>query len=446
MDQPTHDEVLARFSFDGPRPQSIETPDEALAVILDPRRRGELYPYLARLRELAPRHQSAALHGHPAWIISGHADATALLSNRALVSDERNARIFDVGPAGAGFHELMKRTLLYMDPKAHDRIRAMLARHFSPRAISRYHGLMQEVVDGLLDHAEEAREVDLVRDLAYELPTAVICGILGVPREDLSIFHRWLYDFARRGDVSGITPEVIAGGESATEGFTSYFLEQIAARRASPRDDLMTRLVEVRDEQGSLTDDELVALCILMIQAGHETTADMIGLGMLALLRHPDQMALLRREPGLIRNAVEEMLRYDGSNQLVQRVSNEDFELEGTLVRAGEVCSIFTGSAGRDPEVFEDPDRFDIQRPGRPHFGFGGGTHVCLGAALARSELQIMFGSMIARFDRIELGAGMLAYRDSLVLRGLESLPLRLESVARARSNGPSHLEQGGAS
>ena len=112
MDQPTHDEVLARFSFDGPRPQSIETPDEALAVILDPRRRGELYPYLARLRELAPRHQSAALHGHPAWIISGHADATALLSNRALVSDERNARIFDVGPAGAGFHELMKRTLL----------------------------------------------------------------------------------------------------------------------------------------------------------------------------------------------------------------------------------------------------------------------------------------------------------------------------------------------
>jgi hypothetical protein len=428
MAEPARDDVLDRFSFAGPPPESIETPEEALAVILDPAQRGELYPYLARLRELAPRHRSEALHGHPAWLISGHADATALLSNRALVSDERNARIFDVGPAGSGFHDLMKQTLLYMDPNAHDRIRAMLARHFSPRAISRYHGLMQEVVDGLLDRAADARSVDLVKDLAYGLPTAVICRILGIPSEDLNIFHQWLNDFARRGDVSGITPEVIAAGESATDGFTAYFRDLIAARRVTPQDDLMTRLVEVRDEQGPLSDDELVALCILMIQAGHETTADMIGLGMLALLRHPDQLELLRRNPGLVRNAVEEMLRYDGSNQLVQRVSNVDFELDGTRISAGEVCSIFTGAAARDPNRFEDPDRLNIQRSDTTHFGLGGGSHVCLGAALARSELQIMFGSMIARFDRIELGEGALGYRDSLVLRGLEGLPLHLEA------------------
>ena len=421
--------VLARFSFAGPPPASLATAEETLAVILDPAQRGELYPYLSRLRAIAPRLRTEALHGHPAWLISGHADATALLANRALVSDERNARIFDVGASGSGFHELMKQTLLYMDPTAHDRIRAMLARHFSPRAVSRYHPLMQEVVDGLLDQAAEARSVDLVKDLAYGLPTAVICRILGIPSEDLSIFHQWLYDFARRGDVSGITTEVIQAGESATQGFTAYFRDLIAARRTSPQDDLMTVLIEVRDDEGPLSEDELVALCILMIQAGHETTADMIGLGMLALLRHPDQLELLRRDPGLVRNAVEEMLRYDGSNQLVQRVSNEDFELDGTKISAGEVCSIFTGAAARDPERFENPDRLDIQRSDTTHFGFGGGSHVCLGASLARSELQIMFESMISRFERIELGEGTLAYRDSLVLRGLVGLPLVLEAA-----------------
>ena len=426
MPDSTATDLLARFHFDGPAPESIGSAEEALEVVLDPTRRGELYPYLHRLRELEPRLRSEALHGHPAWIVTGHADAVALLSNPSLVSDERNAKIFDTGQSGDGFFSFMKRTLLYMDPREHDRIRAMLARHFTPRAVGRYHTLMQEVVDDLLDRAAEAREVDLVQDLAYALPTAVICRILGVPGEDLSIFHSWLYDFARRGDVSGITPEIEAKGEAATSGFTDYFLELIADRRRHPRDDLMTILVQCRDDQGPLGDDPLVALCVLMIQAGHETTADMIGLGMLALLRHPDQFELLRREPGLIRNAVEEMLRYDGSNQLVQRVSNADFELGGTPIRAGEVCSILTGAATRDPRVFDEPDRFDIQRRSTPHFGFGGGSHVCLGASLARSELQIMFSSLIARFPKLELGDGPLAYRDSLVLRGLKRLPLRL--------------------
>jgi cytochrome P450 len=358
--------------------------------------------------------------------MTSHADAVALLSNHALVSDERNAQIFDTGASGARFFELMKRTLLYMDPAGHDRIRAMIARYFSPRAVEKYKPLMQRVVTELLDVAAEKGEVDLVRDLAYALPTAVICKILGVPGEELEIFHGWLSDFARRGDVSGVTPEVEVRGEAAVIGFTDYFLDLITDRRKRPQDDLTTVLVEVRDEQGPLTDEELVALCILMIQAGHETTADMIGLGMLALLCHRDQLSLLREQPRLIRNAIEEMLRYDGSNQLVQRVSSEDFQLGDTLIRAGEVCSMLTGAAGRDPARFDDPDRLDIRRKDIQHFGFGGGTHICLGASLARNELQTMIGSLVARFPDLELAAGDLAYRDSLVLRGLKSLPLSL--------------------
>jgi len=416
----------ALFRVRGPRPDSLQTPAEALAIILDPVMRGELYPYLRRLQELAPRYRSDALHGRPAWLLTSHADAVTVLGNRALVSDARNAEIFNTGPTGRHFFELIKRTLLYMDPAEHDRIRGMLARHFTPRAISRYEPLMREVVEGLLDRAAESKRFDLVKDLAYALPTAVICKIMGVPGEDLTVFHGWLNDFARRGDISGVTPEVEAAGEAATLGFTRYFLDLIRERRRKPTNDLISLLIECEDEQGRLTDDQLVCLCVLMIQAGHETTADMIGLAMLALIRNPDQLTLLRSEPQLLREAIEELLRFDGSNQLVQRVSNEDFWLGDTLVRAGEVCSIFTGAAARDPARFDDPDRLDIRRPDVQHFAFGGGTHVCLGASLARSEIRIMLGGILRRFPGLRIDGGPLEYRDSLVLRGLKSLPVSI--------------------
>ena len=412
---------------DLPEAESLSEGAEIFEVILDPRRRGELYPYLNRLRVVEPLHRTEALHGRPAWMVTRFADALEVLSNKALVSDSRNAEIFDSGPGGALFYAMAKRLLLYIDPADHDRIRELLARHFTPRAVAKYRPLMQTVVDDLLAQVEGREEVDLVADLALSLPTAVICKILGVPAEDLPVFHSWLYDFARRGDVSGITPEVEARGEASVVGFTDYFERLIAARRARPQDDLMTLLVETTGEKGGLGDDELVALCILMIQAGHETTADMIALGMLALLRQPEELALLRERPDLLRNAIEEMLRYDGSNQLVQRVSYEDFELAGTRIGAGEVCSILTGAAGRDPARFEDPDRLDVQRRDIQHFGFGYGSHICLGASLARFELEAMLGSLIARFPRLELAQGEVRYRDSLVLRGLVELRVRLQ-------------------
>jgi cytochrome P450 len=409
-----------------PDPQSLCDAAETVEVILDPRRRGELYPYLNRLREIAPLHRSEALHGRPAWLVTSFADALTILSDKSLVSDARNAEIFDTGPAGQGFYDMVRRLLLYIEPVDHERIRSLLARHFTPRAVARFRPLMEAVVDDLLDVAEEMERVDLVTDLAYSLPTAVICDILGIPRSDLPVFHRWLGDFARRGDVSGITPEVERRGEEATQGFTDYFKELIQDRRRHSRDDFMSVLVEAEDDRGRLSDDELVALCVLMIQAGHETTADMIALSTLALLRHPDQLTLLREQPDLLRNAIEEFLRYDGSNQMVQRVSYQDFQLGDVTVRAGEVCSILTGAAGRDPERYHHPDRLDIERRDIQHFGFGHGSHICLGAALARNELEIMLGRMLSRFPGLQLATDEVEYRDSFVLRGLVSLPLEL--------------------
>ena len=409
-----------------PDPASFRDPAALFDAILDPHQRGELYPYLDRLREIAPRYRTDALHGRPAWMISSFEDALAVLSNKSLVSDARNAEIFNTGPSGARFYDMIKRLLLYTDPVDHARIRAILARHFTPRAVAKYIPLMQSVVDGLLDRAAEKSRVDLVGDLAYALPTAVICEILGVPRDDLPIFHTWLNDFARRGDVSGIDADVERRGEESVVGFTDYFTRLIADRRASPRDDLMTVLVEAEDENGRLSDDELVALCILMIQAGHETTADMIGLATLGLLRHPHQLALLRHDPGLLQNAIEELLRYDGSNQLVQRVGYEDLELGDVTIRAGEVCAILTGAAGRDPNRFDNPDCVNIRREEIQHFAFGHGSHVCLGSALARNELTAMLGSLIARFPDMQLVDEEVEYRDSLVLRGLKSLHVQL--------------------
>ena len=189
----------------------------------------------------------------------------------------------------------------------------------------------------------------------------------------------------------------------------------------------MTRLVASADEQGQLSDEELIALCVLMIQAGHETTADMIGLGLLALLRQPDQLALLREDPTLLAPAVEELLRYDASNQLVQRVGERDFELGDVVIPAGEVCAILTGAAARDPRRYEDPDRVDVRRKDVQHFGFGFGSHTCLGAALAREELTIMLGGLIQRFPDMQLASERIEYRDSLVLRGLTRLDLDLD-------------------
>lgn len=406
-----------------PAPESMEDPAEVLEVILDPVRRGTLYPYYKRLRELDPVHATDVLHGQPGWVLTSYADAHTLLANRGMISDSHNVQIFDTGESGKHFFDLMKRTLLFLDPHEHDRLRGFMTRSFTPRAVDRLRPHIQAVVDEILTKAEATGSMDLVSDFAFPLPTRVICEILGVPREDLSIIYDWLHDFARRGDISGVTPEVERRGEEATHGFTDYFMRHIEDRRKRPRDDFISHLVHVEDEEGTLTDRDLVATFVLLIQAGHETTANMIGLATLALLRNPDQLRWLREEPDRIMTCVDELIRYDSSVHVVQRVGSKPTQIRGKTVSPGEVCVIFTGATNRDAERFSEPDRLDLTRKNVPHLTFGLGNHICLGARLARAELQIALRTLLVRLPGLVLCEdGEPELRDSLFLRGLKRL------------------------
>jgi hypothetical protein len=320
---------------------------------------------------------------------------------------------------------MMSRTIIYQNPVDHDRIRALVSRSFTPRAISARRAAIARVVDALLAEPARRRQMDMVRDFAYPLPIHVICQMLGVPHSDVARFMGWAHDFARRGDVSALDEEKIRLGEEATAGFEDYFLRLARERRRDPGSDLLSAIVFASgDGKRGLDDAEIVATCVILLQAGHETTADLTSMGTLALLRQRDQLELLQRQPGWIGAAVEELIRFDTSVQISQRVAHQDMRLGGREIAAGDVFVALNGAANRDPARYPDPDRVDLRRRDNTHLGFGMGRHVCLGASLARAELQIALGAVVERFPALEL-AGEPLWRPSLFLRGLASLPLR---------------------
>jgi cytochrome P450 len=405
-------------------PRDVRDADEILRAVLDPERRGALYPWLHRLRDFAPVHRTEGLLVPHGWVLSRYADIRAVLRHPRAFSDESNADIFDVGPAGAAFTAMMRKQILYLSPADHDRIRALVARHFTPRAVERWRSVAEHEVERLLDAAVERGKLDLVKDLGYPLPIAVICQMMGIPRSDVPRFFEWAHDFARRGDVAALSPDVIRRGEAATHGFRDYFLDLARERRRQPKDDLLTLVATAEDERGRLTDDELAATCVILLQAGHETTADLISLGIRGLLLAPAELARLRANPGLLLSAVEELLRWDTSVQISQRRSHEKLVLGGVEIPAGETFVLLNGAANRDPEAYPDPDRIDVGRDPKDHLAFGLGRHRCLGASLARVEIQAAIAAILRRFPRLDFD-GEPVFRGSFFLRGLATLPLR---------------------
>jgi cytochrome P450 len=341
-----------------------------------------------------------------------------------ILRDPRFGHGSDMDWGGTGFRMPERtRSFLVLDPPEHTRLRRLVSKAFTPRLVERLRPRIAELVDALLGGARG--EVDLIETLAYPLPVIVISEMLGVPREDEERFRAWSDALARGLDPDFLMPpEEIEQRDRARDDFGAYFADLAERRRAAPGDDLLSGLVAIEELSG----DDLIATCILLLVAGHETTVNLIANGTLALLRTPEQLAYFRRHLDEAPAVVEELLRYDPPIQLSGRVALEDAEIAGQRIRRGEIILLLLGAANRDPDVYACPDRLDLTRwsgqEAPRHLAFGQGIHFCLGAPLARLEGQTALTALVQR--DIALLPGPLRYKDNLILRGLSELPVRL--------------------
>ena len=380
------------------------------------------FPHYHRLREADPVHQSPLGF----WVLTRYEDCVAVLRDQRFGRAGFEGFLESVYGSPAGY-ERLPRSMLFQDPPDHTRLRGLVARAFTPRRIedlrSATEGITAELIDAM---ADERGTVDLIEAFAYPLPVRVICKLLGVPARDEAIFTNWSRGIARSLDPSILrSPEVEAAIVEARQGLSSYIGELLAERRRKPGDDLLSALAAVDVDGDSITAREIVSLAQLLLVAGHETTVNLIGNGVLALLRAPDQLAVLRLRPELAGPAVDEFLRLDGPVQISQRVAMEDLGLFGHKVRKGDEILLILGAANRDPAAFAEPHRLDVTRDARKHVAFGGGIHHCLGAALARMEGLIAFKALLNAFPTMELAAAPKR-RPTFTLRGLETLLVTL--------------------
>ena len=388
------------------------------ATLFPPEVRRDPSPMYAALRGDAPLQ---FVDGIGRWVASGHAECTAVLR------DERFGTAFfrsreEQGVSDRPVMRMLSNWMLFMDPPAHARLRRLVNRAFTPRAVEALRPRVQQLVDRYLDTAAEQGQMDVIADLARPLPVAVIAELLGV---DPGLFGGAPVDAGAVLDPV-TPPEVLDQLDSGLTEYLDEFRAVLRARRAQPKDDLMSALGQVED----LTEDEIIATCTLLFEAGHETTVNLIGNGTLALLRHPDQLARLRNDGSIDALAVDELLRFDPPVQLTARVALSDAEVAGQRIPAGQHVVCLLASANRDATVFDEPDRLDLTRHPNPHLSFSAGVHFCLGAALARIEGEIALTSLVRRFPGLALSGEDLQWRTTITLRGLASLPVNLGSAA----------------
>ena len=380
------------------------------------------YPFYHALREKDPVHQSPMGF----WVLTRYDDVVTSLRDARFGRDGFAPLIeATYGPETAEGN--LPRSMLMRDPPDHTRLRALVNKAFTPRVIEGMRAHIQGIVDRLLNKVQGARSMDVIDDLAYPLPVTVICEMLGVPLDDQNAIRGWSSDIARSLDAIGLMadPDIVARGVAARRNLTEYFRRLLPERRQHPKADLLSLLIGVEEQGDRLNEGELLAMCLLLFIAGHETTVNLIGNGTLALLEHPDQMARFKDDPALIPSAIEELLRYDSPVQWTARITNADVEAGGRKIPSGSMVIAAIGAANRDPSHFPDPDRLDIARPDNRHVSFGFGIHFCLGAPLARVEGQIALGTLLRRMPDLALQTGAtLDWRESSALRGLKRLPV----------------------
>ena len=385
------------------------------------------YPLYASLRASSPVFQVPipADVGAGVFVLTRHADVHQALRDPRLSADRRRSdaisRNQKLIPRQVLGDEGLFRSMLMRDAPDHTRVRGLVNKAFTPRRVAELRPHVETIAKSLLAEPAAAREMDLIAQFSAPLPAIVIAELLGVPAEDHPQFRRWASAIVAAPTAIASGAEIDAA-QRAIESLNDYLRAVILARRAEPRNDLISALVAAQEDRDALSDGELLATSLLLLLAGHETTTNLIGNGTLALLRHPDQLARLRAEPELLKSAIEEMLRWDSPVQGTLRAVTEPAEIGGVMLPRGALVIAGIGAANRDPEVFPEPDRFDVARRDNRHLSFGFGAHFCLGAPLARLEAEIAFRALFESFPRLALSGAPVHYRANPILRGLQAL------------------------
>jgi cytochrome P450 len=395
----------------------------------DPSTLANPYPLFERMREQDPCHWSPRLKS---WVLTRYDDVKRVCMDRGQLSSDRLRPFFQSMPGAeaARLSDIIRYLSLWMvfkDPPEHTRLRRLAGKVFHAQSMQAMRPQVQAITDHLLQGLDEREEFDFISEFAGPLPCLVIMAMLGVPDGRLADMKRLSDQMALFIGSSRTSPEKYGTAQAATQEMAAFFRTLIAERRDLPRQDLLSELVHLREGQDRLSEDELVAMCIMLLFAGHETTTNHIANGMLSLMSFPGEMAKLRANPSLAAAAVEELLRYDGPSGAQVRLVAQAHELRGKQMLPGQRVFIMLNAANRDPRAYADPDRLDLARDGVAHLAFGFGIHICLGFPLARTEGQVAFPALLRHYRRIEPVSPSNPWINSLVFRGMSELRVRVQ-------------------
>lgn len=388
-----------------------------------PEVRADPYPTYREMREHDPVHWS-----EPSgfWFLTRYDDCVTALKDSRLSSARTRLAGHAAARDASMFDRTMRAFMVFTDPPDHTRLRVLVAKALTPQAVEGRRPRIRSLVASLLERVHGAGRMDVIADLAYPLPAIVVSEMLGAPAEDRGLFKTWSSHIAAAMDGTMGGPDVRARAEYSVLEMSAYFRELVSARRGDPRGDLLSALIAARDSEDALSEEEVVANSLGLVFAGHETTTNLIGNGLVALLRDPGQLERLRVDPALVPTAVEEFLRYDSPAQLIARVATTDVEMRGRTIRRGQRVQVVLGAANRDPAQFPRAEQLDVGRHDNRHIAFAYGLHFCLGAQLARIEAQCAFEALI-RLGGLRPAAGALEWLPTLSLRGLVALPVAFD-------------------
>lgn len=388
---------------------------------LDPGFIADPYPYFKKIRNEMPVHWNERWRG---WIVTRYDDVYAALHNDRLMADTVTPYFQAMKPQDrekyALIYDVLNNWTVFIDPPKHTRLRRLMQRAFTPRAISKMREVVEAIVTRQLDKWEQKKQIDVIDDFAYPLPASVIATMIGAPLADVHLFHVWADTLTNllHGGVGA--SDRLTRAQTAVEEFNAYLSGLYAERLTNPRADMMSWLMEAQAGDPSIRKEDVIYSCMLLLVAGHETTQNLIANTLVALLMSPDQLALLRQDERHIPTAIEEGLRYNGPAKGTMRVAAGDMEIRGASIKTGDRVLLWMAAANRDPEKFAAPDTFDVTRSPNPHLTFSHGIHFCMGAPLARLELEVALTHILRRFPKLAL-AGPVVYRPRVLTRTMEA-------------------------